>query len=283
MRFNVRVALPISIAVFAAIAACADIGLGPDDPASLQFDPLAAPAVVLGDTLRDINGVATPAVATVRNQAGDILTNVPLLFLYADAARDTAFLVDSTRGYIVSLKALTGTATQGRIAVQAGRGLLAIRTVQVTTRPDSVGRDPASRNDTLFTTLPDTGTGVAANTTSGIQVVVRHNEGTASANVANWLVKFQLEYPLNASNDTTASVFLVDDARKPSTIDTTDASGSASRSIRVRSSRFPTGAAPDSVVVNAIVSYKGAPLKGSPIRVVIPVKKKPAEAATQQR
>lgn len=267
----------LSLAAFTSVAACADVKLAPDEPASIQFDPFPAPALVVGDTLRDINGVAAPASATVRNQAGDILTDFPLRFTYADAPRDTALMVDSLTGIVVSLKPLATTATLARIVARAGGNLQAIRTILVTTRPDSVVRSTLTNLDTLRTTEPDTGaSGVLNNTSGALSVVVRHLEGTVVTQVPNWIVKFELLTPANPSNDSTQSVFLVDDTRKPSAIDTTDGSGIASRYVRVRSTKFPVDSAATSVIVRATVTYKGLPVSGSPIQIVLPViKKKP--------
>ena len=257
------------------VPACGDVSLSPGTPASIEFDPLPAPAVVLGDTLRDINGVLAPATATVRNQAGDILTDAPLQFTYADASRDSALMVDSISGLVVSLRPLATSTTQARIVARAGGNLQAIRTVLVTTRPDLVARSTAAGLDTLRTTLPDTGSGVAANTSGALSVVVSHLVGSVATQVPNWLVQFTLVSPANPSNDTTANVFLVNDSRKPSTIDTTDGSGIASRYVRVRASKFPVGNAVDSAEVSVVVRYRGVPVKGSPVRIVLPVIKKP--------
>ncbi|MEP6832675.1 MAG: hypothetical protein ABJB74_04740 [Gemmatimonas sp.] len=254
--------------------ACADVRLAPSVPATLEFANFAAPAIVVGDSLRDVDGVAVPVHAVVRNQDGDVLADAPVRFVYADANRDTAVFVDSVTGYVVSLKALIGTAITVRIAARTGKSLQAIRTVLITTRPDTVisGSTPI---DTLRTTLPDTGSAAAqANTSGALSVTLRHTDGTASTLVSNYLVKFELVQPANPMNDSTAAVFLVNDARMVSNIDTTDVSGIASRFVRVRSSQFPTGTALDSAVVRATVSYKGQSVKGSPILLVVPIIKK---------
>lgn len=261
--------------VFAAIAACADVSLSPSTPASIEFDRLAAPAIVLGDTLRDINGVAAPARATVRNQAGEILTDAGVRYTYVDAGRDAAISVDSVKGFVVALTALAAANPTARISARAGTNLQSVRTVLITTRPDSLGRDVSARIDTLRPTLPDTGTGVSANTSLGLAVKVFHLEGDVVTQVPNWLVKFELIQPANPNNDTTANAFLVNEGQKGSTIDTTDGGGNASRSVRVRSSKFPSGTALDSAVVLVTVSYKGKPVKGDSIRLVLPIIKKP--------
>lgn len=266
----------LAVLLVAPGVACSDVSLGPSVAASLEFSYLPAPAVAIGDTLRDANGLAAPARAIVRNQQGDVLTDAPVRFVYADANRDTAVFVDSLTGYIVSLRALSGSATTARIAARVGASLQAIRTVQITIRPDSVAHTGSSTIDTLRTTLPDTGRVAASvNSSAALTVTVRHIEGTTATLVPNWLVKYELLRPANPTNDSTASVFLVNEARTVSNIDTTDASGIASRFVRVRSSRFPASAAVDSAVVRVTVSYKGLPIKGAPIRLVVPIIRKP--------
>lgn len=263
------------VMVIAAAAACADIALSPSTPASIEFDVLPAPAVVLGDTLRDINGVAAPAKAIIRNQAGDVIGDAIVHYTYADASRDSAFAVDSVKGFIVSLKPLATAATFARISARAGSSLQAIRTVLLTIRPDSVDRNGVTAIDTLRTTLPDTGAGgIAANVSKGLAVSVRHIEGGVATPVPNWLVKYELLQPANPNNDSTASVFLVNEVSAASNRDTTDGGGTATRFVRVRSSRFPSGNSVETAIVRVTVSYKGQPLKGAPVTIVVPIIKK---------
>ena len=255
---------------------CSDVSLSPSVAASLEFTYLPAPAIVIGDSLRDVDGIAAPARAVVRNQQGDILEAAPVRFVYADANRDTALSVDSLTGYIVSLKPLSASGTTARIAARVGVNLQAIRTVLVTIRPDSVEHTGSNSIDTLRTTRPDTGSSAAsANSSGALTVTVRHVEGTASTLVPNWLVKYELVQPANPTNDSTFNVFLVNDLRRVSNIDTTDGSGAASRYVRVRASKFPAGAALDSAIVRVKVSYRGKPVSGSPIRLVVPIIRKP--------
>lgn len=263
------------VLVVSAAAACADIALSPSTPASIEFNELPSPAVVVGDTLRDINGLPAPARAIVRNQSGEVLTDAVVFYTYADASRDSAFKVDSLKGFVISLKPLSTTGTFARISARTGPSLQAIRTLLVTTRPDSVDRVGFTAIDTLRTTLPDTGAAAAAvNTSKGISVTVRHIDGATTTQVPNWLVKYELLDPANPTNDTTAVAFLVNDGAKASNTDTTDGSGIATRFLRVRSSRFPAGAAPVAAVVRVTVSYNGLPVKGSPVSISVPVVKK---------
>jgi len=258
-----------------AAAACADVTSSSSVPASIEFNGFAAPAVVIGDTLRDITGRAVPVLAVVRNQQGDVIEDAVVRYTYADATRDSALLVDSLRGFVVARKALSGSGTTARIAARIGGNLQVIRTLLVTLRPDSVDRLDATAIDTLRVTPPDVGLTPKSNTSSALTVTVRHRGDTAVSRVPNWLVRYELLRPANSTNDSTKGAFLVNDQDKLSNIDTTDNSGSTSRFVRVRPSLFPTGAAVDSAVVLVTVTYKGQAVKGAPIRVVVPVIKKP--------
>jgi hypothetical protein len=258
-----------------AIAACADVTTSDSVPASIEFKSFAAPAVVVGDTLRNIDGEAAPAVAIVRNQRGDILEDAVVRYTYADAGRDTALFVDSLSGFVVSLRALTGTGTMLRVAARVGENLQVLRTVLVTTRPDTADGPKATDIDTLKVAPPDTGTAAVANTSEALTVTVRHVEVASVRGVPNYLVRYELLEPANPTNDSTMGAFLVNDVQKLSNIDTTDGTGTAVRFVRVRASLFPTSAAPDSAVVRVTVNYQGKPIKGTPIRIVVPVVKKP--------
>jgi hypothetical protein len=55
-------------------------------------------------------------------------------------------------------------------------------------------------------------------------------------------------------------------------VDTTGSDGFASRRVRVRSSRFPAaGITVDTIEVVAAVMRKGAPVRGAPVRILVPV------------
>jgi hypothetical protein len=261
----------LGVAAATALAvACAEVGTAPDVPAAIELPPFPSPSVVVGDTLRNEAGIATPIRATVRNSAGDIIAEATPTYIYADFARDGAFLVDSTTGIIVAAKAVP----EGRIAARIGSSLQVLRTLIGTVKPDTAiaGAAPAA----LIVTLPDTGRARAqSNTTPELPVRVRNRAGTTPVEVQGWLVRFQVIRPANLTNDTTAAVYLVDEQFRASTLDTTGANGQAARRVRVRAAQFPVaqGAArvTDTVVVQATLTYKGRPVPGSPIRLVATV------------
>lgn len=249
--------------------ACAEIGLGPNEPAAIEFTPFPSPSIVVGDTLRNIDGVVTPIRALVFNVRGDVIEDATTRYLYADFNTDSALQVDSATGMVIAKKLVSG---DKRLTARIGSTLQVLRPIRIVIRPDSV--DGTGPTTILGTSLPDTGrAGAEANSTRAFTVTVRNLEGRTATPVRIWPVRFQLVSPANPTNDTTASAYLVDDQGRASTIDTTDESGSAARRVRIRAVLFPTGAAVESVVVRAVASYKGVPLKGSPVRITAPVRR----------
>ncbi len=255
------------------MAACAEVGLAPDVPAAIELTALPSPSVVLGDTLRNVAGVVTPVQAVVRNVGGDIIADAKIRYLYADYARDSALAVDSMSGIVRALRVSKASTGDGRLAARVSTSLQVLKSLVITTRPDSVHREQLSL--ALFTTtLPDTGRAAATtNTSASMAVVVRHLDSLGVKGVNAWPVRFELLSPANATNDTTKSVWLVDDQGRASVLDTSDAAGIAGRKVRIRAAQFPAVGVTDSVIVRAIVSYKGISLKGAPVRLALPVKR----------
>lgn len=253
-------------------ASCAEVGSGPDVPAAIELAPFPSPSVVLGDSLRTVEGVVAPVKAIVRNLSGDVIANAAVRYLYADYARDSALAVDSLTGIVRALRATTG---EARIAARTGSSLQILKSVIVTTRPDSMDSVGQSAPSLFTTTFPDTGrTGANANTSPSLNAVVRHVDAGVATTVNSWPVTFEIISPANPTNDTTKAVFLVDDAGRASTLDTTDAGGVAGRKVRVRALQFPAaGVTTDSVIVRASATYRGAVLKGAPVRIALPVKR----------
>lgn len=249
--------------------ACSEVGLGPNEAAAIELEPFPSPSVVVGDTLRNIDGIVTPVRARVFNVRGDVIDDATPRYLYADFNIDSALAIDSVKGIVVAKKLVSA---DKRIAARIGSSLQVLRTLRIVIRPDSV--DGTSLTTILGTSLPDTGRrGLDSNSTKALDVTVRHLEAGAVTAVRSWPVRFQLLTPANPTNDTMGAAYLVDDQGRASTIDTTDDSGVAGRRVRVRALQFPVGAAVESVVVRATVTYKGQPLKGSPVRMTAPVRR----------
>ena len=229
--------------------ACTNISDASDAVLSLQFDSLPSPSVVVGDTLRDTTGAIALPVVHAFNFHGEEIAAAPIHFL----SPDSGVTVDSATGIIVgdSLRS-----TPARIIATIG-ALQAIQKVSLTLRPDSLA--PSAVLDTLDYSLFDS----TLNVSDFLSVKLLHGVPLADSAVPNYIVSFAIVAESNRDLAT-----LVDDAGKPSNVDTTDAAGIAARKIRVHPVNL-TGAAVDSVILQATAKYRGQPVTGSPVRLVV--------------
>jgi hypothetical protein len=241
-------ALAVSLAAAALFLACVDIPDGGDDVLSFRVDPLPSASVIVGDTLRDSLGVAAPVTVTAFNYRGGVVGSPTVRF----RALDARIRVDSISGIVVGD---TASATSSRLlAVLDGfNGLVAI---PVVLRPDTVAGAPA--RDTLAYSLTDT----ASNVSDALGVRFFHGPAAGDTAARAIRVTFDIISPAD-----TAFVQMVNESRNRSPADTTDASGNASRRIRMNVSRLT--APVDSVVVRASVRHRGQHIKGSPVRLVL--------------
>lgn len=233
------------------VAACTDIPTSDSAVLAISVDPLPAPAVVLGDTLRDSTGRATALHAKVYNFKGNVISTAALRF----QALDRGVKVDSVTGFVVGDSVRS---TPVRIVVSVGN-LQAIQTLLVTLRPDTVFA--VNGRDSLLYALLDS----TKNVSNALSVRVLHSLTSADSAVNSYLVSFAVVSPVD-----TLLAKLVDDAGAASRVDTTDDSGTASRKIRLSPIRLT--ALRDSIIVNATVKYRGAQVRGSPVRLVLIVK-----------
>lgn len=256
-----------AVALLFAGAACADLGSGPETPATIEMKPFPSPSVVLGDTLRDEFGMVAPVEAIVRNMKGEIIEGATPGYLYADFNRDSALTVGEESGIVAALKTMKG--ADGRIAARIGSSLQAVASIAVTLRPDSAWGSAAAEIRVDPTTVK-----AEPNTTGDFQVSVLNKDSATPSGVAAWVVRYELVHPANPENDTTAAAWLVDERNRASLIDTTDAGGKASRRVRVRADRFPASESePDSLVVRVLVHYRGQSLPGTPLVLTTPVRR----------
>ncbi|MBA3340225.1 MAG: hypothetical protein H0T48_00140 [Gemmatimonadaceae bacterium] len=238
-------------AMAGAVVACTDIPSEPGAVLSFSVDSLPFPSVVLGDSLRDTAGVVSPLTVTAYNFQGAVIPDVPVRF----STRDRGVSVDSVTGIVTgdSLRS-----TPARLVARVGT-LEAPFSLDVTLRPDTVAAVAA--RDSLLYSLIDT----TVNVSTPLTVRVRHGLGSSDSAVKAWLVTFAIVSPGD-----TALARLVDEGGRASLTDTTDAGGVAGRRIRLNAARVTS--ARDSVVLQASVKYRGAHIRGSPVRLVLIVR-----------
>ncbi|HEV7836564.1 MAG TPA: hypothetical protein VGO75_00735 [Gemmatimonadaceae bacterium] len=246
-------AVPIGFALcLIAALACGDVSGSSTSVLSIQFDSLAAPSVVVGDTLRDTTGKVIVPVVHAFNFKGEEILPAPVRFV----SPDSGVVVDSLTGIVVadSLRS-----TPARIVATVG-GLQAIQKVDVTLRPDLLSA--VNGVDSLSYSLLDS----TLNVSPMLTVKLTHGVAPNDSAVKSYIVSFAI---VSQSNPQLGQ--LLDASGKPSVVAITDATGIAGRAIRLHP-LFLSSATTDSIIVNATAKYRGTQVKGSPVRLVLKVK-----------
>ena len=257
---HASVAAPLGVAfagIVGLVMGCTAITSDASHVVAIEFDTLAYPSVVAGDTLRDSLGRAAPLHAVGLNSAGAVV-NHPL-FRYI--ALDSGIAID-TGGYITA-QAPTGSA---RI-VASVNGFQSVAKTVLISRPPGLVIAIGALRDTVFYSLADNPT-VNVSPALTVKIVTRDTAGGIGF-TAGWLVSYQAFFRgvVLSQKDTTVAT-LWDDQTNPTALDTTDAtSGTAARRLRIRPVGLPSAA--ESLVVLATVKYKGVAIQGSPVRWVI--------------
>lgn len=238
--------------------ACTEVGTDPAAVVAIELDPTVVPAIVAGDSLRDSTGNAVALSARAFNASNTVIPGARFTFLVIG---DTSVArVDSTSGLVVGLK-------PGETSVVASVGSLqsARVAIRVTLRPDSLVPLDSLR-DTLDIVF-------GQDNVKALRVSLRSDTTPAVTTdsllpVANYEVRFEIVTPAGLPVDDTTKVLLVNDLKRPSRLDTTDASGIASRQLRL--SPAAQSSIPDSVVVRVSAFQPDrTPVAGSPMHFVI--------------
>jgi hypothetical protein len=237
---------PVAL-VALAIFACTDVSGSSTSVLSIQFDSLAAPSVVVGDTLRDTTGAVIVPVVHAFNFKGEEIIPAPVWF----QSPDSGVSVDSVTGITVgdSLRS-----TPVRIVATVGT-LQAIQRLDLTLRPDLLA--PVHDRDSLAYLVNDT-------TSNVLTVKLTHGVAPNDSVVKSYIVSFAI-----VSQSAPDLGTLVNDRGQPSVVDTTDADGVAGRAIRLHP--LSVTSAVDSIIVNATARYRGVEVSGSPVRLVMKI------------
>lgn len=253
------------VAVTIGVAACLDYSTDPDDIAAIEFETLPSPSIVAGDTLRDASGAAVPLVARLFNGDGEEITG-PVEFFSQQP------ILHVTDGDLLVADA-GASGTVGVFASTLGVQSVA-QEVQIVPAPATLAIDGVITP--LEWVVPDD---PSQNTSApvGARVTTASN-----AAVRAWIVRFQLEAGGRVIPETdTSQVFLIGDNGRPSYVDTTDVSGKVSRRMRLKIA--PGLTPPDSAIITVSTSYRGVPLTGSPLRLVLPVRPATANISATAR
>jgi hypothetical protein len=236
----------------------------PKGAASISDLILPSKSVVVGDTMRDSLGAVAPLSVIAYDANSVPIAGLASAFFITDSASASVahlskntFVIGDKQGSVHVIGQISGIQTNPA-------------TVLVTVAPETLA---------LATKLPDTlampllSPGDTSSKSIANQPLAVTLKGVGDTATVGWAVTYQLvSAPPTSPGVTTPAVFIGTDAiSKPSLVAITDGSG-ATRSIIVKTGLLATPSKADSVVVLISASYKGKPVKGSPIRVALPVK-----------
>ena len=258
-------AAPVGVAlagIVGLVMGCTAITSDASHVVAIEFDTLAYPSVVAGDTLRDSLGHASRLHAVGLNSAGAVVSRPPFRYI----ALDSGVTID-TSGY------LTAQAPTGSVRIVASvNGFQSVAKTVLISRPPGLVVAIGALRDTVFYSLADN---PAVNVSPLLNVrIVTRDTARGIGFTGGWLVSYQAFFrgvALSQKDTTVATLW--DDQTNPTALDTTDASsGTAARRLRIRPVGLPT--ASESLVVIATVKYKGVAIQGSPVRWVISTRPK---------
>jgi len=242
--------------------ACVDLS-APKGPSSISNLQLPATFVVRGDVMRDSNGTPAPPTIVAFDQNGNPVGETGATFFITDSIPHAHFVQGVVFGDSLGIAHVVG---------QVGNLQTPVFALPVTVAPTTIANTLTAQNDTLK--APVGADSLSSQGSVNVQVRV-----TGGANKDTTVDGVRVTFTITSSPPSRASspaAFLLDDQNNVSGVDTT-ASGLAARKLTVISSFIAdstvrAGTRLDSVVIAATASYRGAPLTGSPLRIVIPVK-----------
>ena len=240
--------------------ACGEVPTLPGGVAYITPVLLPAPAVALGDTLRDSTGVVTPIRVFGIDNDGDTVRTLEPVFVVTTVPGKSVRI--TTTQLVIGDSIRTA-----QIVGQVGTRLQTPpASIDVVYQPDSL-----SASSPISARFPaPTATDVTSTLSLGVSVTSPPVGTAARAGVKSIIVRYEVTriFPAAATIPDTTLVLIDDGGRfrlptgRAST-DTTDASGTASRRIRA----IPLGF--DSVEISAsATNLRGVPLKGSPVRFI---------------
>ena len=255
----------LAAAMLAVVAlACGEVPTLPGGIAYISPVILPAPAVALGDTLRDSTGKVTPIRVFGIDDAGDTVRTLEPVFVVTTVPGKSVRI--TTTQLVIGDSIRTA-----QIVGQVGTRLQTPpASIDVVNQPDSI-----AASSPISARFPaPTATEVASTLSLGVTVTSPPIGTAPRAGVKSIIVRYLVTriFPASASIPDTTLV-LIDESgrfRLPTgreSRDTTDASGTASRQIRA----IPLGF--DSVEISVTAkNLRGIPLKGSPIRFLVTTK-----------
>jgi hypothetical protein len=252
------------VALWIAVA-CLDVSSPVTGIASITTVLLPTPSIVVGDTMRDINGKVAPLTVQAFAPNGDIVTNVVVSFTAIDTSYNLHIDNIDNSGFARSDSQFPSPLAKvvAQVMPANGKGVLQTLQVLVPIVPKPVSG--IRSNDTTFVFQPflaptDT---LNANLLSPPLSVTLYG-ATADTTIQSYIVSYQIVQAPD-SNGNGPSVVFYNPSGNDSSIAVTNTSGIASRQLRIRpgalaDSVFRAGGVTDTIIVSVHVLYLGKPL-----------------------
>jgi hypothetical protein len=208
--------------------------------APLQFP---SPGLVVGDTMRDSTGAAVPLTLVAFDARGDTIGNVQATFVVLDTGAHLAgnLLIGDQEGRSV------------RVVGAAGALQTQPANVKVTLSPDTlVAADSTTYRKTYSVANFD-----STATSPDMGVLVQHRDASPMP-VEAVIVRYEIERAPPVLAGGVGPTLILVSGSTPSSRDTTDVNGRASRSARLRVLAIKPGT--DTAFVTASASYRGQPI-----------------------
>lgn len=246
----------VTFAAAAAVAlaiACGDVPTLDSGIAYITTVVLPSPAVAAGDVLRDSTGAVAPLSVKAYDKDNHLVPGVTATYVVSTLP---AGITIDANGRVTALDTIGTVQIVGRVGdrLQTPSVVLA-----VVPQPDSIAASGLLDSLTVGTA------------SSALMATVTGVRGPARVNVAGIIVRYRIAAFYPAATVDPVKVFFTDGLTGDLTrsVDTTDASGTASKIVTLS-----TRTGIDSVRVEAsATNLRGVPLKGSPVRFILHVKK----------
>ena len=260
-RTSTTLALTLGAAAIVAIS-CGEVPTLPDGVAYITPVLLPLPAVAAGDTLRDSLGHAAPLRVRAFGRDSQEILGLPTTFVTTTLPADVTIDAD---GYLVARDTLRSVRLVGRVGDQLQT---TVATLLIVPEPGTIVRPSADFAGDSVITLP---------AVRALPVTVTSLYRGAVTPVNGIIVRYRID-GLRPSGLPSGRAVLTNAAgavnRPDSTIavDTTDATGTASRTVLVLAG---TGVETVFVSASARHLHDGSPLDGSPVQFVVRVRQAP--------
>jgi hypothetical protein len=225
------------------LVSCRDVPAPEGGIFSISALLLPSPGLVAGDTLRDSTGLAAPLSVVAFDVAGDTVQNAIMTFVVLDTGAHLAgaLLVGDSVGRTVRVVASVA-ALQTQPAP-----------VKVTLSPDTlVAADSIVHHKTYVLAGGPTDVNSADLTTSVLHLVASQPVGGVEAVI----VRYSID-KAPAGDASKGPTLVLMNLNNPSSRDTTDASGKAARTARLRLAALTGTLVSDTAFVSATASYRG--------------------------